>query len=249
MARRRHIECARAGVRVPLRCSPSRICGRVDGARCCAAATRWSKRCCPVSMSNEGLEERDGIEAKTVILDQLAQALKVIAQHDPARITTLGGECSVSVAPFAALLTDTATTSRSCGLTPIPTSAPASANIPGTTRWPSPRSLVEPILRCKPSYRRPFRRTGWRLSACTRGPTMITPTSLPGGSHPSAPTTYESRVSGCWISWLEQAARASPFTLTSTPSTATRSCWASAPNPTGRRVSRCNGSSTTLAGQ
>jgi arginase len=54
----------------------------------------------PVSMSNEGLEERDGIEAKTVILDQLAQALKVIAQHDPARITTLGGECSVSVAPL-----------------------------------------------------------------------------------------------------------------------------------------------------
>jgi arginase len=57
----------------------------------------------PVSMSNEGLEERDGIEAKTVILDQLTQALRVIAQHDPARITTLGGECSVSVAPFAAL--------------------------------------------------------------------------------------------------------------------------------------------------
>jgi len=54
----------------------------------------------PVSMSNEGLEEREGIEAKTVILDQLAQALKVIAQHDPARITTLGGECSVSVAPL-----------------------------------------------------------------------------------------------------------------------------------------------------
>ena len=51
----------------------------------------------PVSMSNEGLEERDGIEAKSVILDQLAQALRVIAQHDAARITTLGGECSVSV--------------------------------------------------------------------------------------------------------------------------------------------------------
>ena len=152
----------------------------------------------PVSMSNEGLEERDGIEAKTVILDQLAQALKVIAQHDPARITTLGGECSVSVAPFAALLTDTATTSRSCGLTPIPTSAPASANIPGTTRWPSPRSLVEPILRCKPSYRRPFRRTGWRLSACTRGPTMITPTSLPGAHilQPRRPTRVESAAAG-----------------------------------------------------
>jgi arginase len=56
-----------------------------------------------VSMSDEGLEERDGIEAKSVILDQLAQALRVIAQHDAARITTLGGECSVSVAPFSAL--------------------------------------------------------------------------------------------------------------------------------------------------
>lgn len=29
-----------------------------------------------VSMSDEGLEERDGIEAKSVILDQLAQALE-----------------------------------------------------------------------------------------------------------------------------------------------------------------------------
>ena len=38
-----------------------------------------------VSMSDEGLEERDGIEAKSVILDQLAQALTVIAQHDAAR--------------------------------------------------------------------------------------------------------------------------------------------------------------------
>ena len=34
---------------------------------------------------------------------ELARALEVIGQHDPARIATLGGECSVSVAPFAAL--------------------------------------------------------------------------------------------------------------------------------------------------
>jgi arginase len=53
-------------------------------------------------MNDDGLEERDGIEAKTIILDQLSRALNVIAQHDPKRITTLGGECSVSVAPFAA---------------------------------------------------------------------------------------------------------------------------------------------------
>ena len=44
-----------------------------------------------------------GIEAKAVILRQLAAALEVIGQHDPARIATLGGECAVSVAPFSEL--------------------------------------------------------------------------------------------------------------------------------------------------
>jgi hypothetical protein len=57
----------------------------------------------PVAMSDDGLAERDGVEAKAVILGQLARALAVIGQYDPARIATLGGECSVSVAPFAAL--------------------------------------------------------------------------------------------------------------------------------------------------
>ena len=56
-----------------------------------------------VTMGDEGLELRDGVEAKAVILHQLARALEVIAQYDPARIATLGGECSVSVAPFSAL--------------------------------------------------------------------------------------------------------------------------------------------------
>jgi arginase len=57
----------------------------------------------PVTMSDDGLEERDGVEAKVVILAQLERALDVIRQHDPARISTLGGECAVSVAPFAEL--------------------------------------------------------------------------------------------------------------------------------------------------
>lgn len=57
----------------------------------------------PVAMDDTGLELVDGIEAKQVILTQLAQALAVIGEHDPARIVTLGGECAVSVAPFAAL--------------------------------------------------------------------------------------------------------------------------------------------------
>jgi arginase len=57
----------------------------------------------PVAMSDDGLEERDGVEAKAVILEQLARALELIRRHDPARILTLGGECSVSVAPFSEL--------------------------------------------------------------------------------------------------------------------------------------------------
>lgn len=57
----------------------------------------------PVEMSDAGLAERDGIEAKQVVLDQLRAALRIIEEHRPARITTLGGECSVSMAPFAAL--------------------------------------------------------------------------------------------------------------------------------------------------
>jgi arginase len=57
----------------------------------------------PVEMSDTGLEERDGIEAKTVVLEQLRAALRLIDEHRPDQITTLGGECSISMAPFSAL--------------------------------------------------------------------------------------------------------------------------------------------------
>ena len=57
----------------------------------------------PVSMTNDGLAQRDGVEAKAIVIEQLVRAIEVIRQHNPARIATLGGECSVSVAPFAAL--------------------------------------------------------------------------------------------------------------------------------------------------
>jgi arginase len=46
----------------------------------------------PVAMDDTGLELRDGIEAKEVIVAQLARAFEVIRRHDPARIVTLGGE-------------------------------------------------------------------------------------------------------------------------------------------------------------
>ena len=58
----------------------------------------------PVEMGDIGLAERDGIEAKAVVLQQLRSALAIIQEHEPARITTVGGECSVSMAPFSYLI-------------------------------------------------------------------------------------------------------------------------------------------------
>ena len=57
----------------------------------------------PVETGDVGLKKLDGIEAKRVVVDQLGRAFEVIQRHSPARIVTLGGECSVSVAPFSEL--------------------------------------------------------------------------------------------------------------------------------------------------
>lgn len=59
----------------------------------------------PVPMGSEGLSTRDGVEAKDAVIDGLREALAVIdkCQPDVERILTLGGECSVSVAPFSVL--------------------------------------------------------------------------------------------------------------------------------------------------
>ena len=77
----------------------------------------WARRCCPrsyrpvqdptavvpITIGDQVLEEVDGVEAKGVLMDQLASAVQLIEEHAPARIATLGGECAVSVAPFSAL--------------------------------------------------------------------------------------------------------------------------------------------------
>ena len=57
----------------------------------------------PTPLDDAGMAIRDGIEAKDNVLAQLDAALAAIAEHDPERILTLGGDCAVSVAPFAAL--------------------------------------------------------------------------------------------------------------------------------------------------
>ncbi|SJM59419.1 arginase family protein [Gulosibacter sp. 10] len=45
----------------------------------------------------------DGIESRSALSASLAAAQEALGRHDVDRILTLGGECSVSVAPFAAL--------------------------------------------------------------------------------------------------------------------------------------------------
>lgn len=44
-----------------------------------------------------------GIESRSVLLKQLREVLSIIDRHDPERIITIGGDCSVSAAPFAAM--------------------------------------------------------------------------------------------------------------------------------------------------
>lgn len=56
-----------------------------------------------VEMSESEEGSTGGIESRASILASLAAAQEAIARHDAERILTLGGECSVSVAPFAAL--------------------------------------------------------------------------------------------------------------------------------------------------
>lgn len=57
----------------------------------------------PVAGYAHGLPTERGIYARDAVIDQLQAALSILGEHDPQRITTLGGECSVSVAPFSHL--------------------------------------------------------------------------------------------------------------------------------------------------
>ncbi len=59
----------------------------------------------PVSMAfnADELAAENGIQAYQTVKRQLKLALDVIETHQPARILTLGGECSVSIPPFAYL--------------------------------------------------------------------------------------------------------------------------------------------------
>ncbi|MCQ2000903.1 arginase family protein [Arthrobacter zhaoxinii] len=53
--------------------------------------------------SDEAVETVNGIYARSAVLRQLRDGLRVVSEHAPASVVTFGGECSVSVAPFSYL--------------------------------------------------------------------------------------------------------------------------------------------------
>jgi arginase len=57
----------------------------------------------PVSLSDPTEGVINGIESRSDVLESLGTALDLLADADFDRVLTLGGECSVSVAPFARL--------------------------------------------------------------------------------------------------------------------------------------------------
>ncbi|MDQ0867302.1 arginase family protein [Arthrobacter globiformis] len=57
----------------------------------------------PVSEQNGDTDPQGGIIARQLVLAQLREAVSLIEQAQPEKIVTLGGECSVSIAPFAYL--------------------------------------------------------------------------------------------------------------------------------------------------
>jgi arginase len=68
-----------------------------------APASTGPEAVVPVDTNQENLGTTDGIFARDVLLAQQRAALDILTSHNPDRIVTLGGECSVSVAPFTYL--------------------------------------------------------------------------------------------------------------------------------------------------
>ncbi|TNJ28353.1 Arginase [Giardia muris] len=58
----------------------------------------------PVSLDLEDTKTENGIFAYQAIKRQLRGALDIVSRRAPKKITTLGGECSVSVVPFSYLI-------------------------------------------------------------------------------------------------------------------------------------------------
>lgn len=88
-------------------------------------------------MADVGLEKVNGIEAKAIVVEQLRAALDLIRQHEPTGITTLGGECSVSVAAFSALAGRYADDLAILWIDPHPDVGTGASETPATMPWQS----------------------------------------------------------------------------------------------------------------
>ena len=98
----------------------------------------------PVEMGDAGLEERDGIEAKTVVLKQLRAALDIIRDHNPTRIPAIT-PWSSPLSPVTATLSP----STYCRPRSPPTGSRSSACMTGPTR-PCLRSRTSGVDRVRP---------------------------------------------------------------------------------------------------
>jgi arginase len=125
----------------------------------------------PVEMGDIGLEERDGIEAKAVVLQQLRSALAIISEHEPARITTVGGECSVSMAPFSYLINKHGDDLAILWIDSHPDMGTGETAYPASTPWSSPRSPVMATRSSSDTAGHDRPPIGSRSSACMTGPT------------------------------------------------------------------------------
>jgi hypothetical protein len=186
----------------------------------------------PVTLADEGLDLVDGVEAKAVLAGQLARALQVIEQHAPPRIATLGGECAVSVAPFAVLARRYGDDLAILWIDSHPDIGTPASQYPG---WHAMAVAAltghgDPdLLKLLPAPSTP---PASPSSGCTNGPTTTSATSPTGASAPSPPTTCARRPNRFWSGWPAPVAPASRSTSMSTPSTATRSSSGSVPSPT-----------------
>lgn len=58
----------------------------------------------PVSMKTEPVQYRDGIAHKDTLLAQTNTVLNVLSEKEPDKIVVFGGDCSISLAPFAYMI-------------------------------------------------------------------------------------------------------------------------------------------------
>jgi arginase len=177
-------------------------------------------------MGDIGLQERDGIEAKAVVLQQLRSALAIISEHEPARITTVGGECSVSMAPFSYLINEYGDELAICWIDSHPDMGT------GETAYPGFHAMVVSALTRHGDQELleilPATTTADRVALV--GMHDWTDPTLPAiadewGLSVFSPDALRS-TSAPLLDWLDTTGATKwPSTLTSTRSTRTRSSW------------------------